>query len=120
MRRWRCAPALALLLLSGCFGGKEEVDRSYAPDIGGTESAAPNAAQEQQVLQAVQGRLDADPDLKAARLKVKVSGGQIELTGTVAKPEWKERAETIVFEVLQEKPGAAAGVLNTIEVTSGY
>lgn len=110
--RKRFALVLVLLLLSGCSGGKSG---GYAPDIGGA-GAKGDAAQEQQVVQAVQGKINADADLKSAGIKVSVAGGQIELTGSVTNPEWKERAETIAFDVLQEKQGAAAGVLNTITV----
>lgn len=106
---------LTLALLPGCSGGKDG-GGGNAPNIGGAEGEKRDSAQDTRITEAVQTKLDADTELKAAGIKAKVAVGQVELTGTVSNPELKERAENLTFDALQGFQDSAAGVLNTIVV----
>jgi osmotically-inducible protein OsmY len=113
MRRWMVAGAalaLILLLLPGCSGGKT--------GGGGRENTgnAGNVSEDSQITRAVQEKLDADPTLKAAGIKARATGGQVELTGTVKTIPDKDKAEAATREAIQGFKSVNAGIVNNIEI----
>jgi osmotically-inducible protein OsmY len=113
------APALllALLLLSGCSGNSG--DSGAAPTIGGAAGETSNASKDTEVTKAVQAKIDTNTELKAAGVQAKAAGGQVELTGTVATSELKDKAEELAFEALEGYKDVNAGVLNSITLPEG-
>jgi osmotically-inducible protein OsmY len=108
---------LALLLLSGCSGNSG--GGGTAPNIGGAAGETASTSKDTEVTKAVQEKIDTHTELKAAGIQAKAAGGQVELTGTVATSELKDKAEELAFEALEAYKDVNAGVLNSITFTAG-
>ncbi len=102
-------------VLSACGpsnGGGAKTEKG-ADASTGTATATVTTADDSKLQTDVEAKLKAEPSLKDVKIEVKVAGGQITLSGTVKKPEEKDKAEEIVNGVIGT---TKAGLVNDIQI----
>ena len=105
---------LACLVLPGCTGGS---GRGGGGSTAGAAGGTGNTSSDEKITKAVQDKIDADPALKAAGIKAKSTGAQVELTGAVKAVGDKDKAEAAANEAIKPYSSVNAGVVDSITIT---
>lgn len=110
--------SLCLSLFTACGPAKEGENKASKGTETSTSAPTPSAtistADDGKLQGDVEAKLKAEATLKDAKITVKVSGGQVTLSGTVKKAEEKDKAEEIANGVIGS---SKAGLVNDLQIS---
>jgi len=129
-------PAALALAIAGCGDSKDQetptpsTPSAATPAPGSSDAAKPSAPPSatpgnmvgstgsdstQGMVSEIQKKLDSDPAMAGAKVKASLAGSTIQLEGTVAKMDQKDKADDIVMGV-QNARKAQVGDMNNLMV----